>query len=493
MKIKFPPVHVLILLSIIVAFGCKKSKDPSDSRIDLTKDSIYLYAQQTYYWNTSLPSMTTFNPRKYTDLNNEVFDLTQYSKNPATGKPYEYDAQNPGYPKYSFLDDGSVASELGGAGTDFGFSVSYNSSNDLRIKYVYAGSGAAAQGLKRGYQITKLNNRTELSTTSQANIDFLIDAIFGSKANVTMTVKKPDGSTQDVTVTRVSYTINPILYTNVFTAGNKKVGYIVFNSFTTNAESLLTNAFSSFSSQGVSELIVDLRYNGGGSVETAELLSNLIAPASANGTTMYDTYFNQQMQNKTATILKNQKLTYQGQQYSYFDFDYSLAGNRVIFAKTGALSVNRVYFIVTGGTASASELTINNLKPVVDVKLIGRQTYGKPVGFFAIRIDKYDLYMPQFETKNQLGVGGYYTGMTVDKEDYDDVTKEFGDPTEKFLSYALTYASKGSFIATTNAKTPTISGNAEPAFTSAQLDKLTAQLNQTEFKGMVDFRLKPRK
>lgn len=480
----------LCALIIVVGFtaSCKKSNNAPDgndapqgapgTRAELTKDSIYLYAQQTYYWNVGMPSYSAFNPRQYSS-NNAV--LAALKALPSTG----------GKDKYSFIDDGTVAGELGGVAGDFGFSVFFASTNDLRIKYVYATSPAGVQGLKRGYQITKINGSTDINT-SDARIDYVVNAIFGSSPTVAMTVLKPDGTSQDVTITKANYNINPVLFTKTYTVGPKKVGYIVFNSFTTNSTDFLDAAFTQFSTDGITELVVDLRYNGGGSVATSEAFTNLIAPTAQNGKVMYTTYWTQTMQDNQATILQNQKFYAKGndgvtRMYSYFDYSYKptvAAGNQEVFAKRGSLNgLTRVYFIVTSSTASASELLINNLKPVIDVKLIGKKTYGKPVGFFSIRIDKNDLYIPQFETKNQLNQGGYFDGMAVDKDIFDDVTKDFGDPTEKLLAQALYYSANGGF--SSFLKDNTISSTSP--LSKTQVEDLSGKMDH-EFKGMVETR-----
>jgi carboxyl-terminal processing protease len=480
----------LYALLVVVGFtvSCKKSKNDPDgngvpqgtsgTREELTKDSIYLYAQQTYYWNVGMPSYSSFNPRQY-NSNNAV--LAALKALPSTG----------GKDKYSFIDDGTVAGELGGVGGDFGFSVFFAGTNDLRIKYVYATSPAATQGLKRGYQITKINGSTDINT-SDARIDYVVNAIFGSNATVSLTILKPDGTSQDVTVTKGTYNIDPILFTKTYTIGPKKVGYIVFNSFTTNSVPGLDAAFAQFATDGVTELVVDLRYNGGGSVATSEAFTNLIAPVAQNGKVMYTTYWTQTMQDNQATILQNQKFYAKGndgvtRMYSYFDYSYKptiAAGNQEVFAKRGTLNgLTRVYFIVTSGTASASELLINNLRPVIDVKLVGKKTYGKPVGFFSIRIDKNDLYIPQFETKNQSNQGGYFDGMAVDKDIFDDVTKDFGDPSEKLLAQALYYSANGGF--SSFLKDNTISSTSP--LSKMQFEDLSGKMDH-EFKGMIETR-----
>ena len=300
-----------------------------------------------------------------------------------------------------------------------------------------------------------------------------------------MTVKAPGGSTQEVILAKGSYTINPVLYRDVFTvAGGKKVGYLVFNSFTTNASAKLQEAFEFISANNATELIVDLRYNGGGSVATAEELVNYIAPASQNNKVMYTTYYNELMRSGQATILKNQKFRYNGQLVSFFDIDFSSAANQSTFSKIGNLNVSKVYFIVSGSTASASELVINSLKPVVPVQLIGRRTYGKPVGFFSIHIDKYDLYIPQFQTKNQNDEGDYFDGMIVNKEAADDVTRDFGDTAETLLAQALTHAATGNYSLTGSGITIK-GGSSVSGMSASKVEELTGEFDQNEFKGMI--------
>lgn len=500
---------------IILASSCKK--DPKSStpapvvppvlatRAELTKDSIFLYAKETYYWNERLPSYDIFKPRSRTD-NNAVLDAIIA----LPGTPID---------KYSFLDDGSVSTQLGGVSGDYGFSVFYHDTDgdpntpteDLRIKYVSPNSPAAAQGLKRGYRITKLNGRTDLSTDpAKSNISFVGNAIFGDAASVSLTVLKPDGSTQDLTVSRGSYSNNPIFTTKVIQVGAKKVGYIVFNTFTTNSRTALEAEIGKFQSAGVTELIIDLRYNGGGSVATADVFTNLIAPTAFNGKVMYTTFWTKKMQDiilsiqaRRASILANLPLLdangktevftggVNGKYATYADIDYRPtedAGNVELFSKIGAAEFKKIYFLVLSGTASASELLINNLKGVMpaDVKLIGRQTYGKPVGFFAIRIDKLDLYIPQFETKNNKNEGGYFTGMPVDYSIADDVTKDFGDPTEKLLAAALSYSEKGTFsVSNIPNKIASLSG-----MSVSETQQLNEVFDKNVFKGMIDDKLK---
>ncbi len=516
-------INKLLALSfgiLILASSCKKDPKPTPvtpvpvpvvtaTRSELTRDSIYLYAKETYYWNDQMPTYDIFKPRTYAS-DQAVLDAIRAL--PGTGKPF-WTTANDATPreKYSFLDDGTVSSQLGGVSGDYGFSVFYKiESNDyprpdLRIKYVSPNSPAEKAGLKRGYRIMKLNGKTNLTlnSASDANLDYVGAAIFGSASSVSLTVQKPDGSLEDKIISRASYSNNPIFLTKTFLVGSKKVGYIVYNSFTTNSRDDLRTAIGKFQTDGASELIVDLRYNGGGSVSTADVFSNLIAPASVSGQVMYTTYWTKTMQDGNAKILSHQPLLdaqgklqtftggVNGVYATYADINYKPtvdAGNIEKFAKEGSAEFKNIYFLVLSGTASASELLINNLKGVMasNVKLIGRQTYGKPVGFFAISIDKLDLYIPQFETKNQKNEGGYYNGMTVDHSVSDDVTRDFGDPAEALLAAALSYSEKGTFSFTTNGnKLSSVS-----AISIAEDRKINDELDKHKFKGMIDDKLK---
>jgi carboxyl-terminal processing protease len=473
-------LYLTIILSAGLLAACKKEKKtpivtgpPSTgSTLDLIKDSVYLYFKEENLWHGAAPDYATFNPRATTGTNdigalqNELDKLSQYAINSATGKPYEYSTSHPGHAKYSFIDDGTVSAALNGVKGDFGLGLEYNTPTDLRITYVYPGSPAALAGIRRGYAITSINNSANISydgvsngvtygNGSGTNLAMVNNAIFNS-STISMTLKKYDGTTLTVANMSVaSYTVNPVLKDTVYTSNNgHKVGYIVFNSFTfgSNATPVLDAAFGKFATQGITDLVVDLRYNGGGYVSTAEYLDNLIAPASASGKLMYNTYFTDNMVKGTDPLLAHQwRKDSKGNDFNYAQIDFSVAAYAVNFSKQGSLNVNRVFFIVTGSTASASELTINNLRPIMDVQFIGRKTYGKPVGFFDIDINKYIMYTPEFSTKNSVGQGDYYDGFTPGDPgypgvlDYDDPTKDFGDPTEGLLAHALHFVTLGTY------------------------------------------------
>lgn len=517
--------YLIVVSGVLMFAACKSAKksdptpvkptDTTVSVLDKIRDSIFYYAKEDYLWYSSLPTYATFNPRSFTGadtltaLNNEVNAISQYAINPATSQPYEYYADDPGVAKYSFIDAGEVSSELNGVHGDFGFAPFYNTVSDLRIKYVYPGSPADQAGIKRGYEITSINGRTALDYDgpgygSSANLNFIINA-YSNSNTISMTLKKPDGSTLTVGSMLVSeYTINPVLKDTIFDQGNgHKVGYIVFNSFTSgaNANPQLDPVFANFATQGITDLVVDLRYNGGGYVSTAEHIDNLIVPAAKSGSLMYNTYYNDILTAGHEVLLSKQwrKDQQTGMDYNYGPqfISYAVADNATNFAKLGSLNVNRVFFIITGSTASASELTINNLRPHMDVQFIGETSYGKPVGFFDIDINKYEMFIPEFYTQNSAGQGGYYNGFTPGTADYpgvadyDDVTKDFGDPTEGLLAHALnyvktgTYAVKGQSIQSMQAKYGT--------FSIAAQTTAAHKMDKHKFRGMVFDKIKKKR
>lgn len=496
--------YFLAVISVVSLAACKKDKPggtdnnnddgsgppATGTTLDKLRDSVYLYPKETYLWYNQLPSYKNFQPRNYvsadtiTGLSTEVDKLSQYAINPATNRPYEYyDAS--GTAKYSFIDDGAVSNELGGNGGDFGFSVFYPTKDDLRIKYVYPGSPAAGQGVKRGYRITKINGRTDLTyDNGGSTTQFVIQAYAYSKT-INMTLTKYDGSTMDVTLNTANYTINPVItYKTLDAGGGKQVGYMVFNSFTdkTNAGPKILEALSSFS--GLSDVIIDLRYNGGGSVETAEYFDNLLVPSSKNGTKMYTAYFNDKLTNDKYTLFK--KL------YDIPNGFFSVSNQTVNFQKQASFNFSRIIFLVGSGTASASELTINNLLGIsgLDVELIGDQTYGKPVGFYGIDINKYQLYMPMFSTKNAGGNGDYYDGMLPGSGVYkgkladDDLTKDFGDPTEGLVSQALYYVANGKYK-TAAIQTQSFASSSKSVMTTEQKRTMVQKFDQSKIKGLM--------
>jgi carboxyl-terminal processing protease len=497
-------IYSVFLLAVILT-SCKKDKNGGEvpvsppgstnaSALDLLKDSVYAYAREEYLWYDALPEASVFNPRQFTGssdgaaLQAEIDAFSQLKKNPSTNQAYEYDAGYPGTAKYSYIDEGQAATSIGGTSGDFGFSVFYNAYNDLRIRYVYPNSPASTSGIARGYKVTAINNSTNIyynpnaaDPNSDPNLLAVVRALGGN--SITLTVQKPDNSTATVTINKGTYTINPVIkYSVITTASGKKVGYFAFSRFTVldNARAKIDEAFAYFAANNITELVVDLRYNGGGAVETSKYIADYIVPASKNGTVMFSERFNSKLQSDNYPLL--------ARKYRIDKGDFSLARNTFSFTKMGTLNLNRAFFIVTGSTASASELLINNLLPALPggVQIIGRTTYGKPVGFFRIPVGKYDLYISEFESQNSQGKADFYQGMIPGGnfpgvQANDDVTKDFGDPAEGLFAKAINFIEKGNY---------TTASLREASLSSTDQKKVqdvnhVIELKQHEFKGAV--------
>lgn len=405
-----------------------KKPDRGQTSEDLLKDSVYYYTDYFYLWQDQLPEWGSFFPEKYKTAEEVLEALKLYAKD-ANGKPID---------RYSFLDRTGAVNESiqEGYSGSFGFDVRFNNDEDLFVKLVYPNSPAYKAGIKRGWQVIEINGNRNLGLASfeADDFSFLFNAL--NAPVIDLKLLTDERISVSIQLQRSTFQIKPILYDHIYTIRGKKIGYFVFESFVSveNAAGSanyvrhdLDRLFSQFESEGVSEVILDLRYNGGGAVVTVEYLSNMLAPYSADKQLMY-------------SYTTNDELEADGWKEVLFE--------PVNFQKTNTLNINRLYFLVTAGsTASASELLINNLEPFLDVKLIGeKHTYGKPVGFFPWEIMGVDLYAVSFKTTNNRGDGDYFNGIPVHLNIADDVSKNWGDLNDGMLKQALYYAENGSFL-----------------------------------------------
>jgi C-terminal processing protease CtpA/Prc len=265
-----------VSLMILSFVACKKDETtPAVVAKADVRDSVYYLATELYLWREQLPTVVNFKPTSYATAEDAMTKVRTYSPLGSTGKNVD---------RWSFAmkksDWDNVASGNNG---DFGCGFRFASAdNTLYISYVYAKSSAGVMGLQRGFKVLKINGVTATSD----NITSLNTEL--GKSSLSLDVEKPDASKATIVVSRMSYATNPVLAQNIVKQGTKNVGYLAFNSFLgTTAEKEINDAFTYFKTNGVSELVVDLRYNGGGYVSLAELLANLIAPASAAGKLMY--------------------------------------------------------------------------------------------------------------------------------------------------------------------------------------------------------------
>ena len=517
-------LYQFLFITVIIAssVSCRKSNldlssetPPKDgTRTETIKDSIFLYAKQVYLWNESLPTYAAFKPRQYINANNDydnfnkvLFQITRYGIDPLTGRPYEYNVDEPNETKYSFIDDlvangtlsnlsnNKLSVDLKGKGDDIGFGLTRVGPDDnyaLYIKYVSPSSPAANAGLRRGDYFNQINGKV-FGTNFRGEINGLIDEV--NKSTVSLVGKKQNGTPFTVTLSEAVYNSSPIYKDSVYTISGKKIGYLAYARFSDSNNSIfrLNNLFSNFANAGVTELVIDLRYNGGGYISTAEHLVNLIAPEKSNNLPMFSEHFNATMQSGKADILKNQpdrdgdgKINFEnGKIVTLADFSYTPQNNSSKIRKSSLFrGVQNIVFIISDNTASASELVISSLMPYINVKTVGTTSYGKPVGFFPIRIGKYDVYYSMFTTKNSQGYGDYYAGMNPTNVIKDDPTKDFGDITETNLATAISLLTSGSIAATKN-QTMVVKGKK-----IMSNDVIITPIEDNSFKGMIENRVR---
>lgn len=448
MQLKSKGFLLASLASLALLQACKKndvsnnstpSTGNNTSSTNAVKDTAAMYAKDIYLWYNQIP--TTFNGQSYADPNTIMEAIRQYSNEPGFSAPVD---------KWSFAMKQSEWNNLSnGVSADFGMNVFFFKEGDLRVKSVERTSPAGVAGIRRGWRITKINSSTNIATS---NADFISNAVWNS-SNGTFTFQKPDGSSVDISLTAATYQEHPVYLDTVYTISSKKIGYLSFNSFlgdTNQVYSEFSRVFNKFANAGISDLIVDLRYNGGGYVSVQQKLADWLAPSSANGQLMMKEQFNDRYT-----------------QYNSIDS----------FKKLGSLNLSKIYFIVSHNTASASELLINNLKPFVNVQLVGpSKTYGKPVGFFPIDDGDWYIFPVSFRSTNSQGQGNYFNGMDLNSQVADGLDKDWGDVTETCLQSAISSITTGAYkLASTSGETVRMRG-------------VNDVLSAPEFKGAVETR-----
>ncbi|MDX1455051.1 MAG: S41 family peptidase [Gammaproteobacteria bacterium] len=306
----------------------------------------------------------------------------------------------------------------------FGFSSQLNgpfaTADGYQMREVFPGSPADAAGLVRGDTIIAIDGvsiRTLLDTDAFSEDP----GPYGPREvgyEVDLTIRHVGGVEEVITVAKDNVTIPTVSYTTTMDAAGLKVGYIYFRSFLTPSTEELNTAFQQLAADGVTRLILDLRYNGGGLVSVANHLGNLIAGGAHSGKLWSTTRFNDKRSSENY--------------------------NTGIATAADGLPIEQLVAITTGGTASASELVINSLRPYIDVATVGSTSYGKPVGQEAADICTNRLRAVSFETVNSLGEGEYYAGIVPTCAADDDLTEQLGSATEGSIAEALYYIENAS-------------------------------------------------
>lgn len=298
----------------------------------------------------------------------------------------------------------------------FGFRTTLVAADDLRVVDVFADSPAARAGIDRGTQLLSVNGRSIADLVGSGQLS----TIFGpSQVGVTVTVRFRDraGAEHDATLTKQIVTIPTVAVEQVYRMGGRTVGYLLFENFVTPSTNALTASFGRFAEAGVDELVLDMRYNGGGLISVAQHLGGLIGGAGTSGQVFVRFVHNDKQS------ARNSSLTFP--------------------QPANALGLSRLVVIATRSSASASELVINALRPFMPVTVVGDRTYGKPVGQYGFDFCDKTLFPVAFATRNASDQGDYFGGIPADCAAPDDISHAFGDPDEGSLAAALGYLARG--------------------------------------------------
>ena len=432
--------------------GCRKQRMPDEWR-QLDKDTrMQRQYVNMFAWNT----MNT-----YYLWRDEVAPALEKWENWAEpiGKVAEVrykDAQGNDIDRWTMLTDdysslqGGVSGHTRTLGMDF--QLYYVDKAQSRIcavvTYTYAGSPARKAGLKRGDVVLSVDGVT-LNMDNYAAL--LNEKVYDFPGTIVLGMH--DGSS--VSMTAVQMYTNPVLLAKTLDVNGIRVGYLHFTGFTLDACKDLVNVFRQFKADGIQELVLDLRYNSGGYVTTGQVLGSLIAPTDV---VKQKAVFNKDIYNSLIGPDMDTETRFAS------TLELTLSSGKIMLNMLNANpDIARLWVLVTGQSASASESLICGLKPYMDVRLVGTQTYGKFCGGYLttaeswyerLKKEKTDIDFTEAHQYTQT-VGLYviasrYTdcngitlsmpdGIPVDYEAYDNPRDgfELGDPAESMLSVAL--------------------------------------------------------
>lgn len=460
MKIVKLPVNLLfvLLFGLTFFFSCTENEETVIQETEETDDTpvslnnevnefVWAGLNVYYLWQEDVPNLaddifSTYD-EYYTFLNGyntpeSLFDDLLY----------QIDIVD----RFSYMVDDYVSLENSFEGTSTSNGMDFRlgrigDSNDLfgYVRYIANNSDAASKDINRGEFFLKVDGQ-------QLTINNYMDLLFGESNTYTLTMANiADGYISEngktVSLTKTEFTENPILINKVIENSGIKIGYLMYNGFVSNFDKALNDAIGELKSQGINELVLDLRYNPGGSVNSAIYLSTMITGQFAG-----EIFSTEKWNGRIQTYLEETD-----PEFLINRFPVEFSDETPI----NSLQLNRVYILTTEGSASASELVINCLRPYIDVVQIGATTTGKYTGSVTL-YDSPDFGRSQanpnhtyalqplvVKSANKNGETDYYQGLAPNYPityQVGDKTYEgenvvnlgtLGDESEQFLAKAI--------------------------------------------------------
>ena len=374
MKLKYL-FNALFLTLVFISCSRDDNNDTgSTTKPDEINNFVWKAMNSWYYWQPNVPNLADSfddNQTTYANfLNGKTPDKLFYSLLYQRGTIDRFSwIENNNEVVYS----SKIAEVEKSGGFDIGIYPKDNTNTTAvaLVNYVVPNSPAALAGLKRGDVITKVNGSPLTLNNSDLLYNNQVTVTLAATVQLTSTGLITTDKTSSISITQADIDENPIAYYEKKVYGTKNIGYLVFNAFKADYNDELNAAFAQMKADGINELVLDLRYNGGGSLETAVALAGMINDSYSGSPYVFLDFNNKHNSEDGFDYLSNQMNT------------YSLVNNRPEKSGTetiNSLNLTKVYVLVNFQTASASELTVQCLKKYVNVVTIGYDTVGKFVG-----------------------------------------------------------------------------------------------------------------
>lgn len=429
----------LVILFFLAAFAFQSCQDNDDVAAPINleiNDFIWKGMNLYYLWQADVPNLSDTKFANQSALN--AF-LSGY---PVPENLFNALRVNENIDRFSWIVDdyleleGQLQGTTNNNGVEFGLSYKSSGSTEIIgwVRYIIPNSDASTKNIKRGDVFYGVNG-TQLTVNNYQAL------LFGSNNDYTLNMADINGGAftpngKSVALTKTVLDEHPILVNKVIVSGSHKIGYLMYNGFYADYDTDLNTAFGSLKSQGITDFVLDLRYNGGGSVQTAARLASMIT-----GTFTGQVFAKQQW---------NAKIE------SYFAANDPESLKNLFTDKIGTTAINsigmtKVYILTSASTASASELVINGLKPYITVVQIGDVTVGKNVGSVTLYDSptfgkenrnpshRYAMQPIVLKIVNSLGYGDYQTGLVPDFQLKETLSSldVLGNTTEPLLSLAI--------------------------------------------------------
>ena len=408
------------------------------------------WVDETYLWYREVP--TTYLPQSFATAK-AYFDVLKTTATTASGKPKD---------QFHFTyTTAEWEASLNGVELGYGMLLALTRTPPPRkavVTIVEPGSPAALAGLRRGDELQAVDGVDFVNAPDAASVNIINDGLFPQAQGAHTLAFSRNGTPISARLQAVEVNTSAVQNERIIDTPTGKVGYLTFNTHNNVAERQLVETMRRFQAAGISDLVLDVRYNGGGYLDVASELAYMIAgPQITAGKTFEQVLANDKTRPEAPVPFHAQSQGFAGPN--------PLPKGTLL----PSLGLKRVTLLTTGNTCSASEAIINGLRGVdVQVNLIGGTTCGKPYGFYPTPNCGTTYFAVQFQGVNAKGYGDFADGMAPTCDVTDDYQHQLGDPAEGMLAAALRYRSSGSCTPATGA-IRLLSSMESPADTAARL------------------------